>query len=317
MSPRPRLARPSLTIGRIYSRSQLLALGLPERDLSHCGVVTRVFRDRYLASASPIDTAARARAALTLLPGGSLIDGVTAARLWGGTTPDGSAITASVPMGATVRIHGIDATERTRLDQRPRRQRRGIALCDPATAFTDCAGRLGLVDLVVLGDSLIKAGRITPFDLIMAAEEMTGRHRRLARQAAHLCRPGVDSPPETRTRLLLVLAGLPEPTPNVIIRRDDGSWERRHDLGWEAVKVAGEYDGRQHAESTSQWRHDIRRREDSDSDGWRLVLVTAEDLYVTPEQTLRRFVAVLRQRGMNARICRDEWRRYFPGRSAY
>ena len=47
---------------------------------------------------------------------------------------------------------------------------------------------------------------------------MEGRGCRLARRAASLAREGVDSPQETRLRLLLVLAGLPEPRVNVIIR---------------------------------------------------------------------------------------------------
>ena len=34
---------------------------------------------------------------------------------------------------------------------------------------------------------------------------------------------------ETRVRLLLVLAGLPEPTVNVIVRGEDGSWKMRFD----------------------------------------------------------------------------------------
>ncbi len=314
MAPQRMKPRPALTVGRVYRRSDLLGLGFRERDLTTCRFVTRLFRDAYVATGSQIDLALRARAALTVLPEGSLIDGPTAARLWGGVVPGHEAITASVAAPHQVRADGISATIRDELAARARRRRYGVAVCDPATAFTDCAHRLGLVDLVVLADGLIAAGVVAPADLVAAAVGLRSRGRRHALEAARLARSGVDSPPETRLRLLLVFAGLPEPQTNIIIRRADGSWDRRHDMGWEEVKVAGEYDGRHHAESTVQWRRDLRRREESDRDGWRHVVVTSEDLYVEPGETLRRFRDVLRERGMSCEIRSDRWRRFFPGR---
>jgi hypothetical protein len=74
----------------------------------------------------------------------------------------------------------------------------------------------------------------------------------------------VDSPQETRIRLLLVLAGLPEPCVNLIIRGRDGGWRRRYDLAYEELQLIVEYDGRQHAEDTRQWLTDIFRREELD-----------------------------------------------------
>jgi hypothetical protein len=53
---------------------------------------------------------------------------------------------------------------------------------------------------------------------------------RLARRVAGLVRKGVDSAMETRLRLLIVLAGLPEPEVNVIVRDENGDWELRFDL---------------------------------------------------------------------------------------
>ncbi len=48
---------------------------------------------------------------------------------------------------------------------------------------------------------------------------------------------------ETRLRLLLVLAGLPEPTVNVIVRGPDGEWLRRFDLCYPIFRLVVEYDG--------------------------------------------------------------------------
>jgi hypothetical protein len=118
--------------------------------------------------------------------------------------------------------------------------------------------------LVVVADGLIKAGQTSPERLIAAAAHWSSRGCRVARRAASLARQGVDSPQETRLRLLLVLAGLPEPRVNLIIRGQDGSWRRRYDLAYEYLRLIIEYDGRQHAEDTQQWLTDIFRREELD-----------------------------------------------------
>jgi hypothetical protein len=69
-----------------------------------------------------------------------------------------------------------------------------------------------------------------------------------------------------------VLAGLPEPRVNLIIRGRDGSWRSRYDLAYEQFRPIIEYDGRQHAEDAQQWLTDIFRREELDQIRWRLVI---------------------------------------------
>ena len=86
--------------------------------------------------------------------------------------------------------------------------------------------------------------------------------------------------------MLLVLAGLPEPVVNHTEHDDRGWWVRRFDLSYPAVRVAVEYDGRQHAESDRQWQRDVERREELDNDGWRIVVVLAKGIYREPDRTL-------------------------------
>ena len=93
-----------------------------------------------------------------------------------------------------------------------------------------------------------------------------------ARYAVRYVRENVDSPMESRLRMLLVLAGLPEPTINLILRNADGSWRRRFDMCFPDLKLIIEYDGRQHAGNTRQWQGDLRRREERDALGWRIVV---------------------------------------------
>jgi hypothetical protein len=120
---------------------------------------------------------------------------------------------------------------------------------------------------------------------------------------------------ESRLRMLLVLAGLPEPVVNHALRDETtGRVRYRLDLSYPKWRIAIEYDGRQHAENTAQWRWDVQRREDLDADGWRLVVVLSGDLYRSPARTLERIVTAARAQGVSLRLRRDEWRRYFPQR---
>ena len=67
-----------------------------------------------------------------------------------------------------------------------------VTITTPIQTFLDLAPELSLVDLVVLGDSLIRRGRLTPEMLVEAATTRRGRGCRLARRAAALVRPEVD-----------------------------------------------------------------------------------------------------------------------------
>ena len=87
-----------------------------------------------------------------------------------------------------------------------RRRRRlaiGVPISTPVQAFLDLASvGVNLVDLVIAGDSLVKANNLDPRHFVAAAAAYQGRNARRARRAASLVRAGVDSPMETRLRLL-------------------------------------------------------------------------------------------------------------------
>ncbi|HYN66840.1 MAG TPA: hypothetical protein VES93_08115 [Ornithinibacter sp.] len=300
----------------------------------------QLVRGVYIDGSVPIDDHVRATAALLVAPRGTVVARHTAARLWGGAPPHDwrTHVTTLWPTAAErstaaearrhvrgggrgcsararaqlewgrMDVDGVDA--RVSINHAGIVVHRGLRLTDPTRTFLDLAEDLDLVELVVVGDSLVSAGRVTPASLASAAAT-PGRHRRLARRAASLVRAGVDSPPETRTRLLCVLAGLPEPEVNVVFHDADGLVLRRADLGYRRARVSIEYDGRQHAEDDTQWARDLTRREEFDAWGWRMVVVTSPGLWREPECTLDRIVTVLRSRGQDVSVTSGEWRRYF------
>jgi hypothetical protein len=120
---------------------------------------------------------------------------------------------------------------------------------------------------------------------------------------------------ETRVRLLIVLAGLPEPVVNQVLRDGNGAWTHRLDLSYPDLRIAIEYDGRQHAESSHQWVRDVARREELDGLGWRMLVLLSGDVFDTPGRTLERICALLGERGRPVRVTRDDWKGHFPGRT--
>lgn len=122
---------------------------------------------------------------------------------------------------------------------------------------------------------------------------------------------------ESRLRMLIVLAGLPEPEVNLLVATDkEGIARRKYDLCWPEVRLIVEYDGRLHIERVEQWESDLGRREEIDDSGWRIIVVIAAGIYTYPGTTVTKLHRLLLERG-HPRVpshLSDEWRRHFPGR---
>jgi hypothetical protein len=84
---------------------------------------------------------------------------------------------------------------------------------------------------------------------------------------------------ETRLRLVLVLAGLPNPRSQVSLRDDSGLFLARPDLYYPDAPLAIEYDGATHRESLAA---DNRRQNRLINAGYRLLRFTAGDVLDTP-----------------------------------
>lgn len=277
----------------------------------------RIFHGIYISADVEVTVAVRAKAALLVAPQGSYVSHHTAVLLWGGWAPPTSETHISTPYPRSrSERKGIVAHVGT-ADLELRR-RSGVVVAPAPQAFLELAAAgVSLVDLVIAGDSLVRASAATPADLVDAADAWTGRRRRLAQRAAGLVRKGVDSVMESRVRLLLVLAGLPEPAVNHIIRWQDGAWRRRIEMCYLGLKIAVEYDGKQHLD-TLQRRTDLRRREELERDGWLFIVLVSDDVYIEPAVTVDRVRAALAERGASQRRRRlsPEWNRSFPSRPA-
>lgn len=165
--------------------------------------------------------------------------------------------------------------------------RHGLRLTSGGRTWADLSARLGIDDLVVLGDAVLSRGMASVVELTALAARPRRRGVSRMRAAIALLEPRTDSPRETRLRLLLVRAGLPQPTANLDVV-EDGEWLARPDLSYPQLRIAIEYDGAHHHTDRRQWRSDITRRRLLEDAGWLLIVVTAEDLDRHPEAIVER-----------------------------
>jgi hypothetical protein len=298
---------------RPFTRADALAAGIKLSELTGPGF-SRIFHGVYVSSETKLDTQIKSLAALEIAPAGTYVSHHTAAALWGAWVPQTSETHVTVCNELTRSVRRGVAAHRARFGTSTQ-VRGGVRLSPVCQCFLELASTaIGFIDLVAIGDSLVATGHATPEKLIEIAAQSSGKGVRRARRAAGYVRSGVDSVMESRLRMMIVLAGLPEPVVNKIIRFDSGDWKRRFDLSYPEWKLIIEYDGRQHAENSRQWNSDLRRREELDAAGWRLIVVTADAFFQAPIGILHRIVDGLNDHGVSVRLRKlsAEWHRLFP-----
>ena len=263
-----------------------------------------VYAESFLEPGVELDVAA----ARLVLPADALLDGVSALQALGVAIGEPRPLRFVSAHPHQVRRPGVVVR---RVRALPPADRDGGQVAPPA-AFLAAALELDLVDLVAAGDRLVRLGRTTPAELSEAAAARRGRGAVLARRAAALVRAGVDSVQESRLRLCLVLAGLPEPQVNPVVFVG-GRALGRVDLFLARWRVVVEYEGDQHRTDPRQWNVDIRRHEQLTADGCPVVRVTAQRMR-HPRAVVGLVVRALRSAGWEGAdpVFDEEWHRLFP-----
>ena len=311
----PAADTPDFDPGTPFQRRTALAAGVTPKQLRGPGYRV-VLPGAYVAASTTVTPLVRVRAALLPYGDAAWASHASAARVYDLPIPTIAMEHVSVPRPGQrrrhqgVKVHVGGQAARTRIV-------RGVRVSEPRALFVEMAALVGLVDLVVLGDAMVRRALVIPDALVAYCASSAHPAAAAARGAASYVRRDVDSPMETRLRLLLVLAGLPEPQVNLKIRDEDGEVLRKYDLSYPAVRVAVEYNGKVHVLTPGAWEADLERRGAIDDDGWRLLPVISSGIYSTPEQTLRRIHRVLLARGLPGVPARlgDQWRAHFPGHS--
>lgn len=139
----------------------------------------------------------------------------------------------------------------------------GMQVLSPLRTCFDMMRERGLVEAVVVADAFAFQGVVDPVTMaVYAADRRRWPGVRLARTALNLSHPGARSPGESRLRMVVVLAGMPEPLVNVPVYDVSD-----HVLGVPDLTIHGrrqvglEYDGAYHEQDDQQAAD--RRRENS------------------------------------------------------
>jgi hypothetical protein len=173
---------------------------------------------------------------------------------------------------------------------------KGIPVTSPArTAFDIGRRTTNRLQALQRLDALTNATDLKSTDVDAVIAEHSGARGLLRlRRVLPLVDGGAESPQETRTRLVLIDAGLPRPQTQIRVFDEYGGFVARLDMGYEDLRVGIEYDGPQHWTSREQRDRDIDRYTALLDLGWTIIRVSSDLLRYRQGTFVGRVVAALR-----------------------
>jgi hypothetical protein len=274
LTTRPFLASEALALGLTRRRLRAQDLWTPTRGVRSVKLPTTVFEQaQSFVAAAPKDFA---------------FSHVTAAQLLGIPLPyaveDDLRIHIVTPTAAN-RVRRPEVWGHRGLESREVVQVEGLPVVAPADTWADLGefvgpGRpVGLDDLIVAGDAV--ANLLGGTEPLRRAVERRVRPRGKVTltYAIPRIRVGSWSPMETRSRLMVMRAGLPEPLLNEDVVSHSGVWLGCGDLVWLEQRVVGEYQGVEFHSRLMDQRHDGVRLRDIERGDWVVVEILAPDVF--------------------------------------
>jgi hypothetical protein len=183
----------------------------------------------------------------------------------------------------------------------------GVRLTSRKKTWLDLAQLLLVEDLVIIGDHLVRwprwkyEKRLEPYATVEELRGIIAAHKGKrgivkAAEAIEMVRVGADSAQETRLRLALVNAGLPEPELNQPLVDDSGRRWHSPDLQYREYKVAIEYEG-DHHRSAEQLANDVKRGENAAAAGWLERRITKDEMADDARLAVTKIRRALLERG--------------------
>ncbi|MGX9789114.1 DUF559 domain-containing protein [Mycobacterium sp. MMS18-G62] len=257
----------------------------------------RIYRDVYLPKEMELTPPMRAEAAWLWSGRKGTAAGLSAAALYGTDWID-PRLPAELYRRNGKPVDGI-VIHRDELADDETRLIRGIPATTPARTAFDLGRRGRRTEALIAVDALANATRLQARDVIRLLERHRGvRGLVQLREVIDLMDSGAESPQETRTRLVLIDAGLPRPTTQIVVYGDfAGRRYAKVDMGYEDFKVGVEYDGEQHWTNPEQYAYDIDRHAELLARGWVIIRVSAEMLRYRAHVIVARVCAALRAAG--------------------
>lgn len=266
-----------------FTIEQARAYGLT-RDHLRSPVWRRISRGWYRWVGCDLTEEMRLETIRRMVPPDSAFSGRTAARLLGldVAAPPRPEVIVQRPTGVTERVEAT--ISRARLDPEEVVIRDGFRVTSPLRTCFDLAGRLSLIEAVVVVDSCLHSRwfQLEEFRSYVEARAGSGGVK-VARHTLELAEPKSESPMESRLRMLLVGGGLPRPLAQVPIHDPAGTFAGRLDLYYPDARLGIEYDGENHRDRLTD---DNRRQNRLQKLGITLLRYTGPDLRERPDAIL-------------------------------
>jgi hypothetical protein len=186
---------------------------------------------------------------------------------------------------AANRVRRVEVIGHRGLESREVVEVHGLPVVGPADTWADLGEYVGpglpvgLDDLIVAGDAAANLlGGIPPLKRAVEAR-VRPRGKVTLTFALPRIRLGAWSPMETRSRLMVVRAGLPEPRHNLPVVSHTGEWLGFGDLVWEEQRVVAEYLGVEFHSRSRDEAHDGLRRDRIERGDWAVVEIVAADVF--------------------------------------
>jgi very-short-patch-repair endonuclease len=252
---------PAVDITQPFRGSAAIATGLLTPGVLRGPRFRRLFPDIYVPADTEVDLELLSRAAYLLVAGRGALGGHSAAELLGAScAPLGTP--AEVVLPHRVRPHPQLLARQDRIPPDELQELDGLVVTTPLRTAYDLGRRTPLVEAVVAVDALAHLHRFDPRELMVLARRHLGSRGSLQLpQVVELSDHRAESPMETRIRLALRLGGLPLPE----LQHPVGPYEL--DLAYPAVRIAAEYNGRDHLDPDRALR-DLEREAYLTAAGW-------------------------------------------------
>jgi very-short-patch-repair endonuclease len=251
--------------------SEALAAGLVSRRGLRNGYEA-IYRNVYLPKGYEVTATTRAKAAWLWARRDATVAGLSAAALHGTKWIDAGLPAEMIRIGEAV--HGIVIHRDTLVDDEIC-VIDGIPATTPARTAYDLGRRGSLTRAVIRLDSLANATGLKPDDVRPLIDGHKGSRGIVQlRRAVDFMDGGAESPQETRTRLLLINAGFPRPTTQIVVCNEYGDFVARIDMGWPEFRVGVQYDGPQHWTDAERHARDIDQQAELQALDWKIIRVS-------------------------------------------
>lgn len=243
------------------------------------GALRRVARGALLGGEGQSSFVDELKALFLVLPPAAVVAFHTAAVLYGFGVVPSNKPHILVPAGSPLPdIRGVAAHQAVLPIGDPV-DVHGLPCVTPERSAADLARTCPRLDAIAVLDAALRSGTCTGPALAAELARHDGlRGVRQARELVGFADARAECRQESQLRLVLIDGRLPVPEPQIWVYDQWGEPTYRLDLGYEGLRVGGEYDGRSHLDR-DRMRSDRQRHNWLASRGWTMRYFTDVDLY--------------------------------------